>query len=303
MQPRAPYLFPEGSRIGADNVVLHARATRHQVSGFAGPLSIKTVLRGEVSWIVGSRELLVDSSSFLILSAGEIYSMDLRAPAPVETCCAFFAAGFVERVALDSTTPLQAALDQPERVAPALSYLSALHSDPERALLNRLHTLAWRCREALARVAAEEDFLLLAEALLRYYEKIRSEIARVPAARAATRAELFRRLLRGRDYLHSEHDGAISLAAAARAACLSAFHFHRGFSRAFEQTPHAYLTALRLERSRRLLEAGSPVIEAALGVGFSSPSAFSRLFRSRYGELPSTVRRKFARSGKNTSAD
>jgi AraC-like DNA-binding protein len=289
--------------MGADNLVLHASATRHQVSGFAGPLSIKTVLAGEVSWIVGGRELLVDGSSFLILSAGEIYSMDIRAANPVETCCAFFAPGFVERVALDSTTPLQAALDEPERMAPALPYLSALHGDPERAILNRVQTLPRRCREALAPVAAEEDFLLLAEALLRYYEKMRAEIARVPAARASTRDELFRRLLRGREYLHSEHSGALSLAAAARAACLSPFHFHRSFSRAFEQTPHAYLTGLRLDRARRLLETGSPVIDAALEVGFSSSSAFSRAFRSRYGELPSAVRRKFARFGKNASAE
>jgi AraC-like DNA-binding protein len=301
MQPRAPYLFPEGSRIGADNLVLQARATRHRVSGFAGPLSIKTVIAGEVSWIVGGRELLVDSSSFLILSAGETYSMDIRAAAPVETCCAFFAPGFVERVVLDATTSLEAALDEPERFAPALPYLSALHGDPERALLNRVHTLARRCRQMLAPIATEEDFLLLGEALLRYYEKIRAEIARVPAARAATREELFRRLLRGRDYLHAQHSGAVSLAAAARAACLSSFHFHRGFSRAFEQTPHAYLTGLRLDRARRLLEAGSPVINAALEVGFSSPSAFSRLFRSRYGEPPSAIRREFARSGKNAS--
>jgi AraC-like DNA-binding protein len=303
MPPHAPYLFPEGSRMGADNLLLHAHATRHRVSNFAGPLSIKTVIAGEVSWIVGGRELLVDSSSFLILSAGEPYSMDIQTAKPVETCCAFFAPGFVERVALDSTTPLEAALDEPDRTAPALPYLSALHGDPERALSTRVQSLARRCRQMLAPMAGEEDFLLLAEALLRYYEKIRAEIARVPATRPSTRDELFRRLLRGREYLHAQQSGAASLAAAARAACLSPFHFHRGFSRAFEQTPHAYVTGLRLDRARRRLEAGSPVINAALEVGFSSPSAFSRLFRVYYGEPPSAVRRKFARLGKNTSAE
>jgi len=82
---------------------------------------------------------------------------------------------------------------------------------------------------------------------------------------------------------------------------LSQYHFHRGFTRAFQQTPHAYITGLRLDRARRLLASGWRVLDACLEVGFSSPSAFSRLYRSVYKEAPSRVRRKFARTGKNLS--
>ena len=57
---RAPYLFPEGARFGADNLFLHAKARRHQVSDFAGPLSIKTVLSGAVAWKVGGHDLVVE---------------------------------------------------------------------------------------------------------------------------------------------------------------------------------------------------------------------------------------------------
>ena len=298
---QAPYLFPETAHLGTDNVVLHARSKRHSVDGYAGPLSIKTVLAGQVAWIVGGRELIVDRSSFLILSAGEKYSMNIAAMKPVETCCVFFAPDFVERVALDATSPLEQALDAPERVMPALPYLSALHSDREHALAGRVHTLAPRCREALAPSGFEEEFLLLASALLHLYEQIREEAARVPAMRQSTRQELFRRLLVGREYMHSHTSEPVSLDAIARAACLSRFHFHRGFTQAFEQTPHTYLTRLRLTQARRMIESGSPVLNACLEVGFSSPSAFSRLFRSRYGEAPSEVRRKFARLGKKSS--
>jgi transcriptional regulator GlxA family with amidase domain len=52
-----------------------------------------------------------------------------------------------------------------------------------------------------------------------------------------------------------------------------------------------------------MIEAGMPVFEAGLEVGFASASAFSRSFRSRYGEPPSAVRRKFARSGKKPEAE
>jgi AraC family transcriptional regulator len=296
---RAPFLFPSGARLGTDNVVLEARAKRHVVEDYAGPLSIKTVLDGQVAWVIRGRELVVDPSSFLIVNAGEPYSMNIDAAKPVETCCVFFAPGFVERVVLDATSPLEQALDLPDRAAPGIPYLSALHGDLEQALACRVRSLAPRCKSSLAPSGFEEDFLLLADGLLRYYKQIRDQAARVPAAKESTREELFRRLLIGREYMHSHLSEPVSLGSVAREACLSPYHFHRGFTHAFEQTPHAYLTGLRLNRARLSLESGSPVIEACLEAGFSSPAAFSRRFRARFGEPPSAIRRKFARSGKN----
>src|SRR5689334_20496263 len=170
---RPNYLFPAGARFSEDNVVLHASARRHQVSNYAGPLSIKTVIRGRVSWVVGGRDLVVDRSSFLVLGAGEPYSMNIDAVAPVETCCAFFADNFVERVALDLTSPVDTALDAPDRLPPALPYLSAVHDLHETSIQQRLWTLAQRCEQALAPSAVEQDFLLLGQSLLGCYRRIR----------------------------------------------------------------------------------------------------------------------------------
>lgn len=296
---RAPYLFPAGCSLGTDNLVLRARATHHRVDAYAGPLSIKTVISGEVAWIIGGRPLLVDPASFLVVSAGETYSMNIAAEKPVETCCVFFAPGFVEQLALDLTSALEKALDPQRASPPALPYLSALHGDQDRSTIRRVQSLANRCAQALAPSGFEQEFIELGADLLQLYERIRNQVARIPSARSSTRQELYRRLLRGREYFHSYASGPISLADASRAASLSLFHFHRSFTQAFQQTPHSYLTQLRLSRARGMIEAGSSVLDASLEVGFSSPSAFSRLFRAHYGEPPSSVRRKLARSGKN----
>jgi AraC-like DNA-binding protein len=291
---REPYLFPSGCRLGADNLVLRARARHHRVDGFAGPLSIKTVVAGEVAWIINGRQLVVDPSSFLIIPDGEKYSMNIAAEKPVETCCVFFAPGFVEQLARDITSPMEKALEVQADPTPDLSYLTALHNDRDRSTARRVQSLAHRCADALAPSGFEEEFVDLAGDLLNLYERVRAQIARLPAVRSSTRRELFRRLLIGREYFHSHSMAPISLATVSRAAGLSLFHFHRGFTQAFQQTPHSYLTRLRLARARKMLEAGSSVLDACLEVGFSSPSAFSRLFRSHYGAPPS----KLARSGK-----
>jgi AraC family transcriptional regulator len=298
---QAPFLFPDGAHLGVDNVLLHTRAKRHQVQNYTGPLSIKTVLAGRVAWTIAGRELVVDPGSFLIVSAGEKYSMNIDAAKPVETCCAFFAPGFVERTVLDATSPLEQSLDEPERSGLLAPYLSATHNDAERSLVGHVQSLVHRCGQGLAPSGWEEDFLLLALDLMRFHRQIREQAARVPAARESTRQELFRRLLIGREYIHSHLSDPVSLNNVSRSACLSPFHFHRAFTHAFHQTPHTYLTSLRLAHARRMIEGGSSVLDACLGAGFASPAAFTRLFRSQYGQNPSEVRKQLARSGKRSS--
>jgi AraC family transcriptional regulator len=286
-----PYLFPDQARFHADNLVLHARARQHVVSNFAGPASIKAVVRGEVAWNVGGRELLVDENSLLFLSAGEPYSMNIQESRPVETCCAFFREGYVEEVLLDMTSPLATSLQHsPVRQSgDSIPILSRLHFDPQSSILVRLRTLAQRCAPALQPSSFEQDFLYLACHLSGLYEEVRDKMARLPAVKAATREDLFRRLEQGREFLHSRSSGPISLEEAARAATLSPYHFHRAFRQAHHVTPHAYVTSLRLARARDLLCRGSSVLETCLECGFQSPTSFSRLFRGHFGMLPSRL--------------
>jgi AraC family transcriptional regulator len=287
------YLFPDKAQFGVDNLVLHAVGKRHVVKDFPGPLSIKSVVKGEVAWIVDGRDLVVDCDSFLVLNDGQKYSMDMDALRPMETCCAFFSHGFVEQVAQDATTPLQASLDSPTRPSPSLSFLSRLHKDSDGSILPRLRSLAARCSRELQPSSFEEDFLVLSAKLVMLYKEIRAQMERVPAARASTREEVFRRLQHAREYMHGSADQQISLKEVAREACLSRYHLHRAFTRVFRQTPHAYLTGLRLEKAHASLKAGCTVTEACVEVGFSSPSSFSRLFSSHYGFPPSSVRKSW----------
>ena len=118
----------------------------------------------------------------------------------------------------------------------------------------------------------------------------------MPAHRPATRAELFRRARRGQEFLHATACDDPGLAAIAREACLSPYHFHRAFTRAFGETPHEYRNRLRLERARRLLESrGMTVTQICGAVGFESAASFSALFRKAYGAPPSAWRRLYAR--------
>ena len=202
---------------------------------------------GTVAWKTGGRELLVDRDSFLVLNHGEPYSMHIDAREPVSTLCVFFAPGFVESVC--------------GSIAPATTWNPRPPPPPS---LQRLHAADARILPRMQSIADAQlaDQSVDRPAVPRTGHRSRdAEVARcarrvrlMPARRAATREELFRRVRRGQEFLHAVAETEIDLGDLAREACLSPYHFHRAFTRAFGQTPHAVSTTLRLARARRLLE-------------------------------------------------
>ncbi len=87
-------------------------------------------------------------------------------------------------------------------------------------------------------------------------------------------------------------DEALDLAALARIARLSKFHFLRVFRRAVGATPHQYLIATRLRRAAaRLSETSESVTAIAYDSGFGDLSTFNARFRAAFGRTPSEYRR------------
>ena len=59
------------------------------------------------------------------------------------------------------------------------------------------------------------------------------------------------------------------------------------------ETPHEFLTRMRLERAKDLLTISSrPVTEICFDVGFTSLGSFSTLFRRQVGLSPAAFRRR-----------
>lgn len=103
---------------------------------------------------------------------------------------------------------------------------------------------------------------------------------------------LVRRLIRARDRLQDAPEIAPGLEDLARDVGLSRAHFLRSFTAAFGTTPHAYRTAVRLDRAKRTLARGGSVTEACFDVGFSSLGSFSKLFTTSFGVAPREWQRR-----------
>jgi AraC family transcriptional regulator len=288
----AVLLNPDALALGTSPALLRGTGFRYDVRDFPGPLSVKTVSRGRARWKTEDGEFWVDETSLLVVNERQPYSITVDSRDKVETCCLFFERGSVESVHRALTEAPEQLVDDPFCATPELRFRVRLQFGDDK-LMPRLKAMdrAVRCG-ALDQSWLENQVMLAARDLLAIEERTEREIARVPAARPATREEIFKRVCRAREFLYASQDQAVRLEDASRAACLSPYHLHRAFRQAFGETPHNFLTRVRLDRARRLLSTTQLTItEVCLGCGFESPGSFSTLFRKKFGRSPREFRR------------
>jgi AraC family transcriptional regulator len=287
-----PIVNPVASALGKRNAVPTGTGRRYCAPDCEGWLSIKTVVSGSAAWEAGGRRFVLHENNYLILNDRQHYTITIESPQKVTTFCIFFERGFVEDVFRGLIRPDGELLEAPQvESASPLGFREKIESEPSR-LLSKIRAIQ---RAISAPDSIEEEiedrFRAIAEAMVREHQHADSARAKLSPVRAATREELYKRLLRGRDCLLSSQSQPVRLLEAARAACLSPYHFHRTFTRAFGETPHAFLTRQRLARAAHLLtHTGHSVTEICLETGFESLGSFSTLFRRRFGASPREFR-------------
>ncbi len=128
----------------------------------------------------------------------------------------------------------------------------------------------------------------LAVHLLQHYSRGQSGAAGMPAQRERL---VPRRIRRVTDYVRANLSADLAISELAAHAGLSSFHFARVFRHATGETPHQFVTRLRLEEAARLLRAtDQTVLQIALAVGFENASHFSVQFKRGYGVTPLAYR-------------
>jgi AraC family transcriptional regulator len=285
---------PPASLLGARNAILWGKARRYHIKDFPGPVSVKAVLRGSAVWETNQAGRTVDAGSYLILNAAEPYTLTIDSRQEVETFCLFFRNGFVEDACRIESCDAISILDEgcSERSpADGVRFFETLqaHDSIVSPILRRI------AASVVSRTATgawlEDQFHNAAGALCKVQAQARKQATRIEAKKASTRDELYRRLLRGKDYLDANFGGAVHLRNVASEACLSPYHFHRLFRQVFRETPNQYLQRKRLRNAQRLLAGGNlSVTQICLEVGFESIPSFSTLFRRNFGCTPREYR-------------
>jgi AraC family transcriptional regulator len=252
------------------------------------PLSLKCMFNGRALYRIPGREFSVDDGGYLILNNRQPYSIEIASPTIVETFVLWFPDGWAEDAVANSTRPNERLLDAPDGQPRPATFFER-YTPHDQTVSPRIRELraAFKGQEPIEDTWLEEKLRKLLAAMLETQASVKRETEGLPAVRASTREELWRRVNRARDFLHAHLGATVTLSEVAAAACLSPFHLLRTFQAAFRQTPHQYLNQCRMERAKFLLEKTKiPVTAICLDCGFTSLGSFSALFRKSCGMSP-----------------
>ena len=274
-------------------VFLHGLSHQHYAEVDKGWLSIKSMWQGEAVYLLENGRLTLNNSCYLILNDQQPYTIHIEGDEIVESFCIFFPVSWAGDVLRNFLLPDDMLLVEREEET-AVSFYDVLHHH-DQLVTPILQSL----RQAQQQTYLDEGWQAerlhhLLAAMLQVQRQVRQEAAKLPAVRATTRKELYRRLHLGRDFMQDNLHKSLSLAEIAQTAALSPYHFLRNFKQLFGQTPHTYLTSQRLQRATQLLaHTDIPVTDICLDVGFQSLGSFSALFQRVNGRSPTQYRQEF----------
>ena len=264
------------ARWGRENCILWGRVRQADFGPCTHTLSIRAAWGGVEQCQVDGRTIGVDDDNFLILNHGRIYSTSIRSAQPVESLAICFSPRLVEQIHFEGCSS---------------QFLE--HLRPHDAMVSPvLHSI----REALAAGCTDEAWYdeQLTDLLARmraHQEQLLDRVDRLALIRAATRRDVYRRIARATDLLHSDYANGVDLTALAMSANMSKYHFLRLFKLVHGLTPHTYLQRKRIAVAVRLLESTSLTVrEVAVNVGFADDSTLVRQMRRWRRRTPGQVR-------------
>ncbi|WP_328610755.1 AraC family transcriptional regulator [Amycolatopsis sp. NBC_00345] len=244
----------------AEQLPMPAAADLHLVLYVAGDVVMRTRAGGKPDRrrrVPGSLELLVP---------GQASTRDYRAASPMRTVQVHIPSATVDRAA-----------DRLGGPRPDFEALSAALGAGDPVVENIVR--------ALPAVAATNDlYAESAAAFLATHLLTQGHHDRLPGPEhSAVRA--------GIAVMKEKLAEPLTLAGIAAEAHLSVYHFIRVFRAETGETPHRFLTRLRIEQAQRLLSGSTLTIAQIAGrCGFASPGALSSAFLSQVGVRPSAYR-------------
>lgn len=258
-----------------------------------GKYAIQMIFNGAAAYTIANRELNLYSGNFIFLNQDTTCSRKIDSDVKVDAMSVLFDPDFVIDFEYSRTAKVELLLAEPEaseRIAPVfVEAIYPLQGDMKFNLLNLKKQIE----------QGNTDNLLLntylEHCLVNYYALYDAEVLNREASLKflshTTKSEILRRLSIARDYIISNYNKNICLEEIARIACLSVNHFLRTFKQAYHQSPHQFLTSIRLRQAKYFLKnTDYPVNEIVDIVGFECPSSFIRLFRNSFHITPGQYR-------------
>ena len=272
---------------GWPTVLLNVKTSEISRDNIKGPFSLFGNLKGTSFVKVDNRKVKVSDDHFFITNSGQNYTLEVDEKANTETFNIHFGDQFADQLIQSQLYSVEKILGEKSNT-PLQSF--SFH--------NRLIRKTQEINNLILSLQSNKDELkeeeLLAQLFTKLFQdelKLTQAAKELPSIKKSTREELVKRILLSTDYIHEFYNQSLSLNELAEVSALSKFHFLRLFKIAMGQTPHQFITQVRIEKSKELLiNSQQEVKQIADRVGFTDSSSFSRAFYQNVGTYPSQFR-------------
>jgi AraC-like DNA-binding protein len=271
------------------NILIHAITSQVFYPEHWGPLSIKTAFNGEEYYKLNNCEFAVSDKNYLVVNEGNFYSSYINSGSRVESFTINFSLQLVNDTLTACSSTSDFVLDNyrsdNNRRIEFYEKLNP-HDQLVSPLIFKLLELSKSFKKNLPHI--EEIYLQLLEKIVIKQEQLQNEIANIPAIKASTKQELYKRLSRAKDYIDSCYYKEITIGQLAAICFLNQTYFLRQFKNYFGTTPRQYIITKRMEAAKDLLAAKKDVsiTDVCQQVGYNDLSSFSKLFKSYYSFSP-----------------
>jgi AraC family transcriptional regulator len=274
------------SHAGWPTVILNVKAGETYRDNIPGPFSFFSSVCGTSQVSVDGKTTHIHEDNFFLSNAGQRYTLEIEKGKPAEIFNIHFGEKWAEESLAALTEQTELLIDQPDYLkTTSINFYNKLFVKDETVKTIQSQLLSEEASDSLRQ---DELLFQLMNHLLNQHHQTRQQIFSVPAIKVATREEILRRLFIATDYIYAFYHRELSLDELSSISCLSKFHFLRLFKKIFNQTPHQFITDLRIKKATSLLKQGGLEIkEISKRVGFDNANSFSRLFYQRNGVYPS----------------
>lgn len=277
-----------------NNVIIHASSGSVSYPEHWGCLSIKCAFHGTEYYQAGKRFYVVNDTNYLVLNEGTNYSSYIFSARPVES----FTINFSHEFEMEAINSL---LGTPESKLdnfgfnyfqkPELTEKLNKHDELVSTTLCRLFSLSSQVNPD--KIVIRQLYYQLIENLLCREKRVHAEMQKIPAIKASTRIELYRRLYYAKDFIDSCYMTEITLDKIAGIAHLNTAYFLRLFKNYFGITPYQYIIKRRLLEAKALFETSNmSATEVCFSTGYQDLTSFIKLFKRHFGPSPELYKKQ-----------
>lgn len=252
------------------------------------PLSIKCAFNGKEFYKFRNTTYAVNDSNFLLLNEGNRYESYINSESITESFTLNFTKNNIKALTAFISNSGADIIDDPfKETGSGLRVFEKLylHDHRTHSYINAIKNCY--SNEHNEPLQIVEILYLFLDELISLNNTTSFEIDQVQAKKRITREEIYKRLHIAKDYIQSCYDENISLEDLSKICFLNPFHLLREFKKYFKATPHKYLTLIRMQEAKKLIEKNRiSIFDIAVRIGFEDASSFSKLFKNHFGVSP-----------------